>query len=40
MKAQRIACLTYHKFPGEDWSQAEFAPYRVRLANGEIVTMD
>jgi len=40
MKAQRIACLTYHKFPGEDWLQEEFAPYRVRLASGETVTMD
>jgi hypothetical protein len=40
MKTQHIACLTYHKFPGEDWSQEEFAPYRVRLANGETVTMD
>ena len=40
MKAQRIACLTYHKFPGEDWSEEEFAPARVRLASGEAVTMD
>ena len=36
---QRIACLTYHKFPGEDWSAEEFAPCRVRLASGEVVTM-
>jgi hypothetical protein len=40
MKAQRIACLTYHKFPGEDWSEEEFAPAQVRLASGEVVTMD
>ena len=40
MKTQRIACLTYHKFPGEEWSQEEFAPYRVRLASGEAVSMD
>jgi len=39
MKTQRIACLTYHKFPGADWSQEEFAPCPVRLASGELVTL-
>ena len=39
MKAQRIACLTYHKFPGEDWSQEEFAPAQVCLASAEVLTM-
>jgi len=39
MKEQRIACLTYHKYPGEDWSQEEFSPCQVRLASGEVVTM-
>jgi len=40
MKAQRIACLTYHKFPGEAWPEEEFAPTRLPLPNGEVVTMD
>ena len=40
MKAQRIACLTYHKFPGEDWPAEEFTPAAVRLPGGEVVTMD
>jgi hypothetical protein len=40
MKALRIACLTYHKFPGDPWSEEEFAATRVRLASGELVTMD
>ena len=40
MKKQRIACLTYHKFPGEDWSEEEFAPAQVRLPSGEVVAMD
>jgi hypothetical protein len=40
MKDQRIACLTYHKFPGEDWSAEEFAPAPVQLPSGEVVTMD
>jgi hypothetical protein len=32
LKEQRIACLTYHKYPGEDWSEEQFAPCRVRLS--------
>jgi hypothetical protein len=40
MKNQRIACLTYHKFPGEDWLPEEFAPTAVRLASGEVLTLD
>jgi hypothetical protein len=39
MKAQRIACLTYHKFPGEDWPEEEFAPSQVHFASGEAVTL-
>ena len=40
MKAQHIACLSYHKFPGEDWPAEEFAPAALRLPSGEVVTMD
>ena len=40
MKAQRIACLTYHKFPGEDWPEEEFTAAEVRLGGGEVVTME
>ena len=40
MKAQRIACLTYHKYPGEDWSEEEFASAQVRLPSGEVVAMN
>ncbi len=39
LKAQRIAILTYHKFPGEKWPATEFAPHQVRLHNGEIVEL-
>lgn len=39
MKAQRVAVITYHKFPGEDWPATEFAPCAVVLAHGERVTM-
>jgi len=40
MKVQRIARLTYHKFPGEDWPQEEFVPAQVQLPSGERVTMN
>jgi hypothetical protein len=38
-KAQRVAILTYHKFPGQDWAAEEFAPHELTLANGEKVTL-
>jgi len=40
MKAQRIACLTYHKFPGEDWPEQAFTPSQVCLPSGEVLTMN
>jgi hypothetical protein len=40
MKSRGVACLTYHKFPGQDWAQEEFSPSPVRLHSGEIVEMD
>jgi hypothetical protein len=39
MKTKRIACLTYHKHPGEDWPKEEFSPTPVRLASGHETTM-
>jgi prepilin-type processing-associated H-X9-DG protein len=39
MKDKRIACLTYHKYPGEDWPQEEFQTCQVRLASGTQVQM-
>ena len=40
LKAQGIAILTYHKFPGEAWPEAEFGPHAVRLHTGEVVTRE
>jgi len=40
MKQERIAVLTYHKFPGELWPEQEFRPHQVSLVNGEQVTME
>jgi hypothetical protein len=39
MRQKRIAILTYHKFPQDDWRSEEFASYSVTLAGGETVTM-
>jgi len=39
MKAQRIAILTYHKFPDENWPQEEFREQTVCLGDGERITM-
>jgi len=35
----RIACITYHKHPEEDWAENLFAPHEVLMPNGETVTM-
>jgi hypothetical protein len=39
MKEKRIAILTYHKYPGEDWPQEQFSEHSVRLAGGELVKL-
>ena len=39
MKKRRIACLTYHKYPGQDWPRREFFPTNVRLSSGEQTIM-
>jgi hypothetical protein len=36
---KRIALLTYHKFPKDDWKAEEFSSHRVTLAAGDAVTM-
>lgn len=39
MQDQRIAILTYHKFPGASWPAEQFAEQDVELVSGERVTM-
>ena len=39
LKAQRIAILTYHKFPGQPWPLAEFANHSVQLPGGQSVEL-
>lgn len=36
---KRIALLTYHKFPKDDWRLEEFSSHSVTLTGGETVTM-
>jgi hypothetical protein len=39
MGKKRIAILSYHKYPGDDWRREEFTTHNVTLAGGETVTM-
>ena len=39
MRKKRIAILTYHKFPQDDWRSEEFVTHSVELAGGETVTL-
>ena len=40
MKSQRVACLTYHKYPGDDWPEEEFSTHQVTLPSaGQVVQM-
>ncbi len=39
MREKRIACQTYHKYPGADWAAAEFREHEVKLVSGHMVTM-
>lgn len=34
-----IACLTYHKYPGDDWPEEEFHKQSVTLVSGNVVEM-
>jgi len=39
MRNRRIACLTYHKHPGANWPEQEFAVHAVQVAGGETIEM-
>jgi hypothetical protein len=36
MKAQQVAVLTYHKYPGDDWLETEFFEHTLTLPTGEV----
>ena len=35
----RIACMTYHKHPEENWAEELFVSHEVTMPNGEMATM-
>jgi hypothetical protein len=39
LKDKRVACLSYHKFPGDDWALEEFTAQAATLSNGEKTTL-
>ena len=39
MKERRIACISYHKYPGNDWPEDEFQRHTVKLIFGQAVEM-
>lgn len=39
MRDLRIACITYNKYAGDDWSVSEFSEYQVTMPGGEQTTM-
>ena len=40
MRIERIAIITYHKFPGDPWGDEEFETRSVKLIHGESVELD
>jgi len=38
-QTHRIACITYHKYPKDDWPTTEFAACETTLPNGERVSL-
>ncbi len=36
----RIACISYHKFPGDEWEENEFEKYETKMPRGEIIEME
>jgi hypothetical protein len=35
----RIACITYHKYPKEDWPESEFTETQVPMPRGEVLSL-
>jgi hypothetical protein len=38
-QTHRIACITYHKYPKDDWPIAEFVDTETTLPSGEVVSL-
>ncbi len=39
-KKHRIACISYHKFPGDKWEENEFKKYEAKMPQGEVIEME
>lgn len=39
LEKERIAALTYHRYPTQDWPEEEFQQREVKLADGSLVRM-
>ncbi|MCP5087456.1 MAG: hypothetical protein GY952_11715, partial [Rhodobacteraceae bacterium] len=39
LKQKHIACMTYHKYPGDPWPETEFTKQPVTLVSAEVVEM-
>lgn len=39
LKNKRVACISYHKYPKENWSAEEFHTCQVQMASGQSVEM-
>ena len=35
----RIACISYHKFPGDKWDESEFNKCEAKMPQGEVIEM-
>jgi hypothetical protein len=38
-RTHRIACISYHKYPKDDWPEEEFTETTLRMPNGEVVSL-
>ncbi len=36
----RIACISYHKFPGDKWDESEFDKCEAKMPQGEVIEME
>jgi transposase len=36
----RIACITYHKFPKQDWPESEFTETQITMPGGEVLSLE
>jgi len=39
LKNKRVACISYHKYPQNDWRAEEFRIYQVKMASGQTIEM-